>query len=197
MEQHNEYPQRQHPSRNPQHSLLLLYKPKLYPLSVSLPDPLPRNIHDNVPFARPNGICSSASGPHAVQPFPRPCIYNEITFEEVVTRIVTSGVVWLAAFCIIATWNAFLEFFFVGTGLSEPKSWRPLFGSFAETYTVRGFWGYVSLPLPLPYPHSPSRKLTTRTANSGTNSSVNPTPTPPPISSTVSSIFQKVYYPAI
>lgn len=122
---------------------------------------------------------------------------NEITFEEVVTRIVTSGVVWLAAFCIIATWNAFLEFFFVGTGLSEPKSWRPLFGSFAETYTVRGFWGYVSLPLPLPYPHSPSRKLTTRTANSGTNSSVNPTPTPPPISSTVSSIFQKVYYPAI
>jgi hypothetical protein len=83
---------------------------------------------------------------------------NEITIEEVITRMATSGMVWLATFCVISSWTASLELFFVGTGLSEPKSWRPLFGSLSETYTIRGFWGYVLLFLPITSPllHPPS-----------------------------------------
>jgi len=43
--------------------------------------------------------------------------------------------------------NAELYYFtvallFVGTGISEPSSWPDLFGSLADAYTVRRWWGY-------------------------------------------------------
>ncbi|KAE9371773.1 hypothetical protein N431DRAFT_342080 [Stipitochalara longipes BDJ] len=64
-----------------------------------------------------------------------------VTLEEAATRIGTTLMVWVVTYCLISAWVAFLSFFFVATGLTPVSSWRPLFGSFAESYTLRGFWG--------------------------------------------------------
>ncbi|PMD30510.1 hypothetical protein L207DRAFT_520016 [Hyaloscypha variabilis F] len=64
-----------------------------------------------------------------------------ITIEEVATRIGTSFMVWVVTYCLISCVVAFLSLVSVGTGLTPVSSWRPLFGSFREAYTLRGFWG--------------------------------------------------------
>ena len=33
----------------------------------------------------------------------------------------------------------------VALGLSQPKAWPPMFGNWADAYTVRNLWGYVLL----------------------------------------------------
>ncbi len=68
-----------------------------------------------------------------------------VTGEEAAVRIGTSAMVWVCTYCLISCWVAMLEIVFVGPDLTEAKSWRPLFGSFKEAYTLRGFWGYVAV----------------------------------------------------
>jgi hypothetical protein len=66
---------------------------------------------------------------------------NEVSIEEVFTRTISSFVFWIMVYTVLNVQQAFFALVAVGSGLTEVKAWRPLMGSFSETYTVRGFWG--------------------------------------------------------
>lgn len=43
----------------------------------------------------------------------------------------------------LSTVHIILSIVGVGTGISEPQRWPPLFGKWTDTYTLRTFWGWV------------------------------------------------------
>ena len=66
---------------------------------------------------------------------------TEVTGEEIGLRIAASLGFWVYSYCTMATFAAVGGLLSVGFGLSTPSSWRSLFGSISEAYTVRRFWG--------------------------------------------------------
>lgn len=44
-------------------------------------------------------------------------------------------------YCSLRMMHSFLSAAFVGTRISDPEDWPPLFGKLGEAYTVRRFWG--------------------------------------------------------
>lgn len=66
---------------------------------------------------------------------------TEVTGEEIGLRIAASLGFWVYSYCVMASFAAVGGLLSVGIGLSSPSSWRPLFGSISEVYTVRHFWG--------------------------------------------------------
>lgn len=59
------------------------------------------------------------------------------------------GVILLAlrGFSYLSLMQTMLSIVCVGTGISEPKGWPPLFGKWGDAYTVRKFWGYAVNPV--------------------------------------------------
>jgi hypothetical protein len=70
---------------------------------------------------------------------------DEISLEEIIRRMVGSAVLWVVLYCALNILQALLCIIFVGSRLDGVEQWRPLMGPLSEAYTVRGFWGYVSL----------------------------------------------------
>ncbi|EUC49779.1 hypothetical protein COCMIDRAFT_32796 [Bipolaris oryzae ATCC 44560] len=68
--------------------------------------------------------------------------YWNLTGEQWFVRAFTPFVSWFVVSRLLldSTWRA-LSILFVGSGLASPRSWRPLFGSMWEAYTLRNFWG--------------------------------------------------------
>ena len=72
---------------------------------------------------------------------------GEVSGEEVAMRIFGVLGSGLGVFCSQKGVYSILALIAVGLGLSEPRDWRPLFGSVSDAYTVRRFWRYVALSL--------------------------------------------------
>ncbi|CZR63273.1 uncharacterized protein PAC_13170 [Phialocephala subalpina] len=69
---------------------------------------------------------------------------GEIGGEDVALRVGASLGFWMVLYCMLSCMSFFLGLICVGLG-AEVKEWRPLMGPFSEAYTVRGFWGFVSI----------------------------------------------------
>ncbi|MCJ1477785.1 hypothetical protein MMC13_006458 [Lambiella insularis] len=80
----------------------------------------------------------------------------EVTVGEVVARVGSTLGVWTSIYCIVQLLYSAGAVVSVASGLSEPRQWRPLFGSWSEAFTLRRFWGYVPIALDalLPVPSS-------------------------------------------
>ena len=84
--------------------------------------------------------------------------WHEVSREETITRLVFAPAFWSLGAVSITLMVAPFALAWVGLGGSEPKNWKPIFGSPADAYTVRRFWGYASLPLDcVIQAHSPCR----------------------------------------
>jgi hypothetical protein len=70
---------------------------------------------------------------------------SEVTLKELAARNVTTF--WFAVVNVLfLTWiYSFLALVSVGSGLTPPAAWPPLFGSLRDSSTLRGFWGYESV----------------------------------------------------
>jgi len=66
---------------------------------------------------------------------------SEVDVEEFVMRSLGVLAIWIATYCIISAEYHFAALIAVGSGLSEPRSWPPMFGSFADAWSIRQFWG--------------------------------------------------------
>lgn len=66
---------------------------------------------------------------------------DEVTLEEMITRCLVTLGFWLTLYCLLTVFAKGLAVVFVALGLTDVKSWRPIFGYFSETYTLRRFWG--------------------------------------------------------
>lgn len=63
--------------------------------------------------------------------------------QELLIRFSASLILWLNIWCIFNILHGLLMIIAVGSGFTSIKEWRPPFGSLAEAYSVRRFWGYV------------------------------------------------------
>ena len=72
---------------------------------------------------------------------------GQVSGEELAMRIFGTLGSGLGVFCSQQGVYSIVAMIAVGSGLSEPRYWRPLFGSVSEAYTLRRFWRYVALPL--------------------------------------------------
>ena len=72
--------------------------------------------------------------------FSRLC-HGEIGGEELATRVITSLGFWFGGYFIIQGYSGFWQLLSIASGMYGPELERPIFGSFGEAYTIRGFWG--------------------------------------------------------
>lgn len=70
---------------------------------------------------------------------------DTITSEQLQISTVSTFVYWASMYAVMQGFTSFCALLIVGCGIDEPKSWRPLFGSPFEAYTLRRFWRCVSL----------------------------------------------------
>ena len=66
---------------------------------------------------------------------------RQVSSQEIAMRVFGTLGSGLGVFCSQQGVYSLLAILFVGTGLSQPLYWRPLFGSIGDAYTVRRFWG--------------------------------------------------------
>ena len=65
---------------------------------------------------------------------------GQISGAELAMRVLCTLGSGLGMFCSQQGGYSIMALIFVGLDVSEPRSWRPLFGSITEAYTVRRFW---------------------------------------------------------
>ncbi|MCJ1228658.1 hypothetical protein MMC12_005319 [Toensbergia leucococca] len=66
---------------------------------------------------------------------------SEITLDEITIRVGSTLALGLyLIISLIASYDT-LAILAVGLGISPPKNWPPIFGSFLSAYTLRNFWG--------------------------------------------------------
>ncbi|MCJ1230032.1 hypothetical protein MMC12_006703 [Toensbergia leucococca] len=68
-----------------------------------------------------------------------------LSSEEVVTRFVTVVGYWFCTYLAIDTFSSVFNLIFVALGLEDVRVYRPNFGPISEAYSIRQFWGYVSM----------------------------------------------------
>ena len=66
---------------------------------------------------------------------------REIDKEEILTRVGTSIGFWIGGYFTIQIVYGLPGFIAVACGLTSPASVRPVFGSFMDADSIRGFWG--------------------------------------------------------
>ena len=69
---------------------------------------------------------------------------RQASMEELAMRVFATLRSGLGVFCSQRAVYSLIALAAVGSGLSEPRYWRPLFGSHSYAYSVRRFWGFVS-----------------------------------------------------
>lgn len=65
---------------------------------------------------------------------------GDATVQQLTLRLISTLSYWVTMYCIMEGVTTTVAVLAVGLNLSEPQSWRPLFGSPAEAYTLRRFW---------------------------------------------------------
>ncbi len=68
---------------------------------------------------------------------------NEVTVEQTIVRAIIMIATWLSIYCMKQVLHSFVTIVAVASGLTEHKTWRPLFDSLGDAYTIRHFWRYV------------------------------------------------------
>ncbi|KAL9129861.1 MAG: hypothetical protein Q9217_001816 [Psora testacea] len=66
---------------------------------------------------------------------------HTVTTEQVVVRTVTSVGTLFSIYCLVNLMRSVVGFFSVLLYFTDVTSWRPMFGSLGEAYSIRGFWG--------------------------------------------------------
>lgn len=66
---------------------------------------------------------------------------NIITAKELLVRVITSLAFWTSSYFILQLLYGTPQLLTVALGLSSSEQERPILGSLADTYTLRGFWG--------------------------------------------------------
>ncbi|KAF1948164.1 hypothetical protein CC80DRAFT_541141 [Byssothecium circinans] len=66
---------------------------------------------------------------------------GEVSGEEIAVRIMGSVLYWCNLFAILQGLFSFAALLAVSFGLSDVRSWRPLFGSLRDATSLRYFWG--------------------------------------------------------
>ena len=74
-------------------------------------------------------------------PFVSRLWHGHMSILEITIRTVTSIVFWFVGFLVVQVCYSALSLLAVSAGVSRPEVERPVFGSVAEAYTLRGFWG--------------------------------------------------------
>ena len=64
-----------------------------------------------------------------------------ITAKELLIRVITTLAFWTSSYFILQLIYGTPQLLAVALGLSSPEQERPILGSLADTYTLRGFWG--------------------------------------------------------
>ena len=72
-----------------------------------------------------------------------PLLTSSISIEKLITRIFSTFGFAAIMYSLIWSYMALLGVIAVGSGLSEPRYWPPVFGPVKEAYSLRRFWGYV------------------------------------------------------
>lgn len=94
--------------------------------------------------------------------FPR---VSEVSIRWLVTRVRSTSGLWLGNFAGIQMYYSTLTSIGVTLGMTSPAERRPVFGSIADAYKLRGYWGEHSLiSSPTPFliapPPSPTSACT-------------------------------------
>ncbi len=66
---------------------------------------------------------------------------SEITTEELIVRIFATALYYINTYIVTSLIGNVFSLLSVGSGVSNPASWRPAYGSLSASYTVRKFWG--------------------------------------------------------
>ena len=66
---------------------------------------------------------------------------GEVTVEQIAIRLITTIALWTSIYCIITMLYSVVSLTAVLSGVSEVRSWPPVYGSLSKAYTIRGFWG--------------------------------------------------------
>lgn len=88
-----------------------------------------------------SGQDSSLFAPHKVPFFAR---LHDVSPEELIVRFITPLIIWVTSYCMIQMTYDLMSIVAVGLRITNVKSWRPVFGSIWNAYTVRKFWGWVT-----------------------------------------------------
>lgn len=67
---------------------------------------------------------------------------GDVTAQELVVRLITSVMFWFITYITFQGIYSGSAFLTVASGLSKVEVWRPLFGSLADCWSLRQFWGY-------------------------------------------------------
>jgi hypothetical protein len=67
--------------------------------------------------------------------------YLGLTAEQWTVRVASTALTWTLGRIMIQCGHRTLSVIFVGSGLSRPEDWPPLFASIWEAYSLRNFWG--------------------------------------------------------
>lgn len=61
--------------------------------------------------------------------------------QQLLVRVLSTFGWWFGVACLLGQTHAMASIIAVGTGSSEPRAWRPLFGDFRKATSLRGLWG--------------------------------------------------------
>lgn len=66
--------------------------------------------------------------------------FGQLTSSHLNLRLLSSLVYWINMFCVMQGLTTAISVLAVGFGLSDVETWRPLFDSPLQAYTLRRFW---------------------------------------------------------
>lgn len=69
---------------------------------------------------------------------------GDVTPEELAVRFIIPPIIWATSYSMIQMTYDLMSIVAVSLRITDVKSWRPVFGSIWDAYTVRKFWGYVA-----------------------------------------------------
>ena len=66
---------------------------------------------------------------------------SDVTIEDLVVRLISGITTWVLSYALLQALYSGTAFTTVAFGISKLESWRPLFGSLADCWSIRQFWG--------------------------------------------------------
>ena len=66
---------------------------------------------------------------------------DSVKVQELALRLAITVFTWISSVCVLTALSSILAIASVGTGLTEPRAWRPVFGSLSSAYSLRRLWG--------------------------------------------------------
>lgn len=72
-------------------------------------------------------------------------LFFESTSSQLLARLTATIGFWVMVYSLMDAIHRFVSILSVASGYSRPQEWTDLFGSVREAYSIRGFWGLVSI----------------------------------------------------